>query len=157
MRDFLIYTPTMAKALNLEESVYYEEIPSKSVAASRVLADAYKKLGRPEDPFSKAGEQMMRFIVATWEDLYPKQVIQWVNTKKEYQSAEMTMHQQIKKQTGRSLASLPTPIYRMMKKIFPKYKLNDRDQWLKFLKKFPMFKMTTEKKGDFFFMGDSKK
>lgn len=140
----MFYTPTMAKALNLEDSVYYEEIPSKSVAASRVLAAAFERLGKPQDPFSKAGEQMMRFIIAAWEDLYPKQVAQWLKTKKEYQDAEMSTSEQVHKQTGRSLASLPTPVYRMIQKVFPEYKLNDRDEWMKFLKKYPIFRMANK-------------
>ena len=122
----------------------FEEVPPKAVAVSRILADSHERLGYPEDPLTQSGEQMMRFIIASWEDLYPTQVKEWVATRNEYRNAEMGTMEQVVSQTGRSLASIPIPIYRMMKKIFPKYKLDNREDFMKFVKKFPMFRMANK-------------
>jgi len=133
----------MGKIIKLGEEEF-EEIPSKAVAAARILSDMFDRLGRPEDPLSKQGEQMMRFIIATWEDLYPEEVLEWAKTRKEYKKEEMGTMEQVLKQTGRSLASIPLPIYQMMKKVFPGYKLDNRKAFMKFVKKFPIFQMANK-------------
>lgn len=146
-------TPTFEDfKLSQEE---YEVIYPQSVAASKVLADMYVRLGKPEDPFSKAGEQMMRFIIAVWEDLYPQEVKYHKMRIKQYREDEKTVQEQVKEKTGRSLASVPTHIYRMMKKIFPNFKMNSRDDFIKLTNKYPMFKVTGEKSdgGGHIFMG----
>jgi len=122
----------------------FEIVPPKAVAASKILSDAHLKMGSPADPFSKQGEQMMRFIIAAWEDLYPKQVVSWTETRKEYKDAEMSTSEQVHKQTGRSLASIPTPIYRMMRKVFPNYRMDSREDFLKLVKKYEMFQMANK-------------
>ena len=131
----------MGKTIKVGNEIF-EEIPSKAVAASKVLQDLFIKLGKPLTPLSKHGEQMMRFLIATWEDLYPKEVKEWSETVKDYRKEEMSIGQQVHNQTGRSLASIPFPIYQMMKKVFPEYKLEDKKAFKKFLETFPMFKMT---------------
>lgn len=124
----------------------YEEIPSAAVAASRIVADSHNLLGKPEDPLSKAGEKMMNIIVAVYEDLYPKEAMKWHIKMKEYKNEELSTHDQIKGQTGGSLASVPYPVYQMMKKVFPKYKLSARQDWIKFLERYPMFAMSESRK-----------
>ena len=132
----------------------YEVIDSPTVAASRALSEFYVRLGSPDDPFSTAGEQMMRLIIAAWQDLYPEQATMHNARIKDYQELEKTMHEQIKSGSGRNLASVPTPVYRMMRKIFPDFKMNNRDDFIKLVNKYPIFKLTAEKKGGFISMKD---
>ncbi len=126
--------------IKLKDGVY-EVIPSESVAASRVIADFHEKLGRPTDPFSQAGEKMMELIISVWQDLYPQQYYEWMLTKREYQESEKSISEQVHQHTGRSLASIPTPIYKMMKVVFPNFKLDHRDDFLKLVQKYPYFRM----------------
>ena len=120
----------------------YEVIPSASVSASRMLIDAYEKLGKPEDPYSAAGEKLMEVIYSIWQDLYPKEHQQWLQNKRDYKSMEMTASEQARKQTGRSLATVPSPVYKLMKKVFPNFRLSSRDSWIKFVKRYPQYRMT---------------
>jgi len=122
----------------------YEVLPQLAVIASKVISDMFIRLGQPTDPFSKAGEKMMHILIAVWEDLYPKQAKQWYDDRAEYKKAELSIKSQVQQKTGRSLASFPLPIYHMMRKVFPNYKLNNRDDYIKLVKKYPLFKMANK-------------
>ena len=131
--------------IKLDDGVY-EEVPRMANAASRIIADMYENLGKPETPLSTSGEKMMGIIISVWEDMYGDEVKQWRETRKEYQKEELTTGEQIRGETGGSLASIPTPIYQMMRKVFPTYKLSSRDDWIKFLERYPMFSMSQSRK-----------
>lgn len=119
----------------------YEEIPKEASAAARILSEIYIKLGSPQDPYSKAGEKMMDLIISVWEDLYPRDAHEWYQSRANYQRAELSTKEQVRKRTGRSLASIPSPIYELMKVLFKDYKLSHRDDYIKLVKKYPMFRM----------------
>lgn len=119
----------------------YEVIPPAAVSASKIISDMHTLLGRPDDPFSPQGEKLMHIIIAVWEDLYPREAMQWYEDRKEYQKEEMSVREQVNKQTGRSLASIPLPIYRLMRKVFPNYKMDNRDDFIKLVGRYPLFRM----------------
>ena len=119
----------------------FEEISGLSVKATNMIVDTYQKLGEPKDPYSKQGEKMMEVIIAVWEDLWPKEFERWKRQKKKYQDTEMDISEQVKKETGRSLLSIPLPVYHLMKKFFPTFKADNRDELMKLAKKYPYFKM----------------
>lgn len=118
----------------------YEEIPKSAILASKYLSDIVIKLGQPESPLTENGQKVMAIIHAIWEELYPLDAKTWTNEMNEYKSVEMTIREQVHKGTGRSLASVPLPIYQMMMRCFPDYKLDTREQWMKFLKKYPLYR-----------------
>lgn len=122
----------------------YDEIPPSAVAASKMLVDVCVRLGYPETPLTPSGEKLMNVIIAIWEDLYPLEAKIWYDDRKEYQDNEMSITEQVRKGTGRSLASFPYPVYQMMTKVFPNYKLEAREDYLTFVKKFPMFRMANK-------------
>lgn len=122
----------------------YEEIPREVNAASIIISDMQKKLGYPQDPYSDSGKKMMKILIAIWEDLYPHDAREWYATRKEYQSNELSITQQLAGHTGRSLASVPSQIYEMMKVVFPKYKCRKREDWMKLVKYYPMFQMANK-------------
>jgi hypothetical protein len=121
----------------------YDVIPPQSVAASKMVTDAYIKAGSPTSPFTKQGEEIMNVIVAVWMDLYPKQYVEWVGMKKEHIKEEMSAKDQVKEQTGRSLVSFPTPVYKLMQVFFKDFTMNDRDEVIKFAKRYPIFAMSS--------------
>jgi len=121
-----------------------EEIPIKSVAASKWLVDYWQKLGRPETPFTDSGKKMMDIIIVVWEDLYPKDTKEWWAARADYQKNEKTITEQVHQRTGRSLASFPMPIFMMMKKIFPKFNVADREVCKKLIRRWPMFRMANK-------------
>lgn len=128
----------MGKILKIGDEEY-EEIPQEANAAARIIADMYIKLGRPQDPFTESGAKMMDIMIAVWEDLYPIDAKLWFEERKEYKNNEMSMTEQVRKHTGRSLASYPLPIYNMMKKVFRGFDPAERKNCMKMVKKWPMF------------------
>lgn len=124
-----------------EDFDYY---PQSITTASKWLVEAYEKLGRPEDPLSEQGEKMMNLIVAVWQDLAPKDAVQWAKDRKDHLDNEMDVKEQSRKGTGRSLASIPYPVYTMMKKIFPNFDVGKRETAIKFVKRFPIFRMANK-------------
>lgn len=118
----------------------FEEIPASSVAASKILTDMWARLGKPNTPFTPSGEKLMNIIISVWYDLYPKEAIGWEEDRKEYKKSELSITEQVHKRTGRSLASYPSPIYYMMKKLFKGFEPAKRENCMKMVKKWPMFR-----------------
>lgn len=123
----------------------FDEIPPTAVAASKWLVEIWERLGRPEDPFSTSGTQVMNVIIAVWEELYPKESKDWHQSRKDYKKAELSIREQLAGHTGRSLASYPYPIFGMMKTIFPNFKPANRENCMKIVSKWPMFQMANKK------------
>lgn len=128
------------KEITLDGKTY--DIPTRQASAvTSTLIKVWEKLGRPQDPFSPAGEKLMNIIIATWEDTFPIESRAWYEERKEYQKEELTITEQVRKNTGRSLASYPFYIFQVMKIMFPGLKLSDRDTNIKMVKKYPVFRM----------------
>ena len=127
--------------LNLKD---YEVTPPLAVKASKAISDAWITLGRPETPFTVSGMKMMNIIIAVWTELYPLQSKMWWDERKNYQSSEMSISEQVSKGTGRSLASYPLPIYNMMKKVFKGFDAAERKNCMKMIKLWPQFRMTNK-------------
>lgn len=122
----------------------YDIVPPESVAASKIIVDFWDRLGKPQDPLSKTGEKLMKIMIAVWEDLYPLEAYRWLKQRKEYKSSELTIGEQVKQHTGRSLASYPYPIYQMMKVVFPEFDPVKRENCIKMVKKFPIFQFANK-------------
>lgn len=117
-------------------------IPTRQgYAISHVISKLWDDLGRPETPFSQSGEKLMEIIITTWEDTFPNQHKEWIEERKKMHSAEISNREKIKKHTGRNLAAYPMYIYKMIKLVFPNFKFNDRENQLKLVKKWPIFRM----------------
>ena len=129
-----------SKTIKVDGEVY-DEIPQVSLVASKWLVDLWIKLGKPPNPFTEQGIKLMNVIIAVWEDLYPHEAEKWHEHRDEYQKNELTIHQQVKRQTGRSLASFPVPVYRMMRKLFPGFQSTERKNVMKMVRKWPIFQM----------------
>lgn len=121
----------------------YEEIPRNVNAATLILEKLYSSLGRPQEPFSEAGQKMMNTMLAVWEDLYPSQAKAWYEQRKEYQNAELSISEQVSKSTGRSLASIPGPVYKMMRVFFPEFK-HERENFIKLAQRWPQLRMANK-------------
>lgn len=131
------------KAVTIDEEVY-EEVPQEANAAAVVISDWWQKLGRPDTPLSESGTKLMDIVIAVWEDLYPRERIEWLALRQEYKKAELSTLEQVRKQTGRSLASYPLPIYNMMRKVFPNFDPTKRANAMKMVKRWPMFQMANK-------------
>ena len=122
----------------------YDVIPREIEAGTRAILYAYNKVGKPTDPLSIAGKKVVAVMVAVWQDLYPTQSRDWFRVREEYKLNEMSIKEQSKKHTGRSLASLPKPIYKMFQVLFPEFPLNSRDNFIKLCKAFPIFQFVNK-------------
>jgi len=119
----------------------YDIIPSEKVAASKILVDMWIKLGKPQDPLSTQGKKLMEILISTWQDLDPVEATKWWTMRSDYQENEMDLKDQVKKHTGRSLASYPLYIYRIMQKLFPSFDIGQRDNAIKMVRAFPIFRL----------------
>lgn len=131
------------KAIRLDDQEF-DVVPREAVVASKAIADIYIKLGRPQNPFTDSGQKMMQLIIAVWEDLYPLQAKMWYDDRRDYQSNELSIREQVHKRTGRSLASYPLPIYNMMKKVFRGFDPAERKNCIKMVKYWPQFRMANK-------------
>ena len=119
----------------------YEVVPPQATAATEVIVKMWETLGKPENPFSKAGSKLMEIMISVWRDTWPRESEEWLSLRKDYKDNEMSIKDQVRKGTGRSLASYPYPLYMMMKKVFPKFDPVKRDNAIKFVKHWPIFQM----------------
>lgn len=126
------------------DGVEYEIPNRQAVAASKIAVEVYETLGRPTNVFSKSGTRMLQILISIWEDSYPEEAKQWHAEREAHKKAEMTIKEQVSKQTGRSLASYPLFLYKAMKLFFTDNKFSDRETVLKLVKRFPIFKMVNQ-------------
>lgn len=144
------FNPSMDKTFHVPKKTFklgqdeYDIYPREAVAGARAVEYAWKKFGQPQDPFSTSGAKVMEVIIAVWEDLYPKDAFQFYEERKDYRSVEMSTAEQVRKHTGRSLASYPLPIYQMMKKVFRGFEPAERNNCLKMVRKWPQFQMANK-------------
>lgn len=132
------------KVIRINDDEIYEVPPLAAQVTSKAIADIYVQLGRPQDPFSQAGTKMMNLLIRVWEDNYPAEARKWWADRADYKANELSTKEQVHKQTGRSLASYPYPLYQMMKRVFPEFKFSERRNVLKLVKHWPMFRMANK-------------
>lgn len=119
----------------------YEQISASANAGSAFLTMMWEQLGKPKDPIStQAGRKMMEVIINVWARELTQEYIEWKSIRSDYQDNELSTKQQVKQHTGRSLASYPMFVYQILKKMFPDYKISDRDNNIKMVKHFPIFR-----------------
>lgn len=119
------------------------EVPSEpAIILTEFLYRVWDKLGRPEDPLSTPGKKLVEAIIMAYEKAYPIEWHKWLSQRSDYQSDELTLHEQLK--TGRSLASYPVFIYHILHKMFPNTDFSERKFVIKFVKAFPMFRFANK-------------
>lgn len=119
----------------------YEVITPEANASSKAISDMWIRLGKPNSPLSESGVKLMDIIISVWADLNPKEYRDWTANRAEYKDHELDIKEQVKKHTGRSLASYPYPVYQIMSKVFPNFNSTERENCIKMIKKFPIFKL----------------
>lgn len=121
------------------------DIPTKQATAmTNAIGLTWAEVGKPDTPLSDAGEKVMRVIISTWEDTFPLEAKAWYEERKNYKQDELDIKTQVKRKTGRSLASYPFYIYKVMRQVFPNFRLGDRKNVLKLVKRYPMFLMANK-------------
>jgi len=122
----------------------FEVIPDIAIHSSRWLIEIYQRLGRPQNPFTETGKKMMDVIITAWFNLYPIESRIWLDERRNYQNTEKSITEQVHTHTGRSLASYPMPIFKMMKIVFPDFKPAERKNCIKMVKRWPIFRMANK-------------
>lgn len=121
--------------------IEYEVPTQHGFTVSHVISQMWEKLGKPDTPLSKQGAKLMDIIIATWEDTFPDHYREWVRERQEVISSQKTTKEQVKEKTGRSLAAYPMYVYKMIKLVFPTFRFTDRENQIKLVKKWPIFKL----------------
>lgn len=131
----------MPRIHKLQDLGEYQEIPKEALVAADAIVDRWEKLGKPSTPFTKSGKEMVNFLIKVWEITHPIDYQTFLAERNDYQKSEKTLSEQVSQRTGRSLASYPMPIYRMMKKVFKGFDPAERKNCIKMVKIWPMFRM----------------
>lgn len=124
------------------DGVDYEIPTEQATAIINALIYAWDKLGKPDSPLTESGQKLMEVIIATWRDTYPAESEEWLAMRSEYKENELSLREQIN--TGRSLASYPAYIYYVMKKMFPEFDPVKRENCIKLVRRFPIFRMVNK-------------
>lgn len=120
-------------------SIGYETCTAEEWDSVDAISRAYQAFGFPQSPFSESGRKVVETIINVWEVVRPDEAYRWKRERDAYQSSEMDIHQQVKKQTGRTLASYPSFIFMIFKKVFPECKFK-REDHIKFAQLWPIFR-----------------
>jgi len=127
------------KTIKLDKQEY--EIPNETAHQLSVyLTGAWWQLGQPKSFFSESGKKLMKVIIASWQDVFEEDSRKWLKEREDYKKSELSITDQVKLHTGRSLASIPEYIFVLMKKFFTADKFN-REFFKKLVKEFPIFQM----------------
>jgi len=127
------------KGIEVDGDIY--DIPTKqAIAISNLLVNVWVKLGKPQSPLEGKGVDMMEIIISSWKDTMPKEARLWKKDRDEHLAAEMDVKEQVKKKTGRILASYPGMVHMLMKIVFPKFSSGKRENVVKLVKLFPIFR-----------------
>lgn len=119
-------------------------LPTQMVLdAANLMTKAWVDLGKPDSIFTQTGRKLMVILIGLWQDMMPEEAREWMIQRKKYQDNELSASEQIRKQTGRSLVSLPRFIYSMMRALFKDEK-QDTPYWKKLAKEYPMFRFTNK-------------
>lgn len=124
--------------------IEYQSVNPAALTATNLLIETWKRAGRPQTPFTKSGERIMNVIIAIWEDLYPVDRETWYAARSQYKNAELSIGEQVRRRTGRSLASYPMPIFKMMEVVFRGFDPAERKNCIKMVRKWPMFQMAVK-------------
>jgi len=127
--------------INLQD---YEVIPPHLSTLTLYITNLWEGLGKPTDPLSSQGQKLVNFIFDAYEELYPEEYKAWREAIKEYQSAEKSIHEQVKYHTGRSLISYPTWVYHILRKVFPAFNFHKRENAMKMAKTFRQFQVANK-------------
>lgn len=106
------------------------------------LENKYELLGRPQDPFTEKGAELVSIIIDMWSGYFPQESAAWIEQRKLLLKFEKSASEQLKEQTGGQLASIPYFVDKMMRVFFPQYKSWKRADWQRFVRKFPAFRTT---------------
>lgn len=121
-----------------KDSIVYEIPSDQAIILTEFIVRVWKKVGCPTDPLSTGGKKVVEAIILAYEKTYPREWMQWLENRKDYQHEELDLYKQIK--TGRSLASYPVFIFNLLRKVFPSVDFSKREFVIKFVKEFPMFR-----------------
>ena len=125
------------KPFNIDEFQVYAP---DQVALSKMMTDLWVNLGKPTDVFSEAGQKMLGFIIKAWEEMRPREALEWKRDRDEHLGAELSIKEQIQQKTGRVLASYPGFVYHLAKRIFTDTKFSERNTVIKLVQLFPIFR-----------------
>lgn len=118
----------------------YEEIPADSYHAVDAIVKVWDRLGQPHTPFDETGAKVMDTIIAAWQFKFPKEYMDWIKDRSDYQKAELSIKEQVHHHTGRTLAAYPFFVFQTMKRVFPDFKPAERNNCMKMVRKWPIFR-----------------
>ena len=126
------------------DGVQYEAASKTSAALVKGLIDIREKLGNPEDCSVNTGWVMLDNIMQVWFKYYPTEVKEWKKEILDSLDTERSIAASVSA-GGYFPMSWPTRLYRMVKALLPKQKLNDDDFIHQLVGRYPILKTTNYK------------
>jgi len=123
------------------DGVDYEEASKITTAYMLGLIGVWEKLGKPTDCSTNSGWVVMDNIMQVWMKAFPQEWTQWKQEILDSLETERTIAASVKA-GGYFPMSYPTRLYKMIKTLLPKQKLNDDEFIHQMVNRYPFLKTT---------------
>jgi len=105
-----------------------------------MLEENFVRLGRPQfDPENESFWEFMEILVDTWHVAYPREVLEWLQTRDDDLINEVSLGEQTKKGLHKSFA-IPMGLFNMIKAYWKDAQFLNKTFGRKFKARFPLFK-----------------
>lgn len=112
------------------------------IIATEFIERVWKKAGRPRILEGESAWKVVDAIMKVWGGLYPHEVEAWKKNLQEEQYYERNVHDANKQEGGYFPIAYPTTLFNLLRVKFPSVPLADHDLIKKFVKRYPMLKIT---------------
>lgn len=121
---------------------YYDFVSDEHRLAAEFIQKIWIKAGRPNRLETEGAWKVMDALFQIWGALNPDELIAFKKDIQEDRSVERAVHDALKHDGGYVPISYPMRLMQMIKVYFPEEKLQDHKLILKFVRRYPMLKVT---------------
>lgn len=121
---------------------FWEIAPDEHRLAAEYTYKIWKKAGKPKRLETEGAWKVMDALVQIWIALYPDEFDYFRQTIKEDQEVERSVSEANRRDGGYFSIAYPDRLHQMIKVYFPEEKLQNHDLILKFIRRYPILKVT---------------
>ena len=124
---------------------FYDIVPTEHRLAAEFVHRVWIKAGRPDRLESEGAWKVMDSLFQIWGAMYPLELLDFKRVIAEDRSVERDVHEALKHEGGYIPISYPTRLLQFIKVYFKEEKLQDHKLILKFIRRYPLLKVTKHK------------
>jgi hypothetical protein len=121
---------------------FFEIVPDEHRLAAEYIHKIWKKAGYPRRLETEGAWKVMDALFQIWGALYPEELLAFKKDIQEDRSVERAVHDALKSDGGYIPISYPIRLMQFIKVYFKEEKLQDHKLILKFIRRYPMLKVT---------------